>query len=421
MSRKKRKQNKQKPKFLTKPIAASENNTLHTDLLFNKALKYHQTGDFEKAENAYRNILQINQNHFDSLHMLGVLAYEVKHYDAAITLIHRATTVNPNFPHCYSNLGAILYDIGRPEDAVKCYKKAIELKPDFAKAYNNLSLILNYMGEFDSAINCCLKAIEIDSDYHEAYGNLAYFYEITNRLNDAHKAASKALFYDIKMPMANLVAAKYERRKGKPEQALKHIDMIDMHTVHSSVQNIILYEKGLLYDRLKKYDNAYKCFSEANQILSQRMIDHITSLGFLYPDDLSQLDPGIIEDLQNIYYSNMSKRIEHNQHSLVMDKLPLNIIHIGLINRVFPESKIILALRHPADACISCFMQNFKLNEAMVHFLNLADTTNLYCMVMDLWATYVKYLNINFHIIKYEDLVTEFDYHVNNFGYDRLQ
>ena len=47
---------------------------------------------------------------------------------------------------------------------------------------------------------------------------------------------------------------------------------------------------------------------------------------------------------------------------MVIDKLPLNIMNIGLINLVFPEAKIIVALRDPRDCCLSSFMQDFKLN-----------------------------------------------------------
>jgi hypothetical protein len=85
------------------------------------------------------------------------------------------------------------------------------------------------------------------------------------------------------------------------------------------------------------------------------------------------------------------------------------MVHAALIHEVFPGAKIILALRHPCDVCLSCFTQNFRLNEAMIHFLQLNRTANLYHLVMGLWRTYVDRLPLNLHVVKYEDLVGDFD------------
>ena len=70
--------------------------------------------------------------------------------------------------------------------------------------------------------------------------------------------------------------------------------------------------------------------------------------------------------------------------------MPLNIVHVGEILRFFPNSKFILALRHPYDCVLSCFMQNFMLNHAMANFLNLDDTLNLYDLTMSLWKKYTN-------------------------------
>ena len=53
--------------------------------------------------------------------------------------------------------------------------------------------------------------------------------------------------------------------------------------------------------------------------------------------------------------------------------MPLNIVHVGEIVKVFPKAKFILALRHPCDCVLSCFMQNFKLNDSMANFLSIED------------------------------------------------
>jgi Sulfotransferase family len=81
-----------------------------------------------------------------------------------------------------------------------------------------------------------------------------------------------------------------------------------------------------------------------------------------------------------------------------------------LIWRVFPDAKFILAVRHPCDVCLSCFMQNFALNQAMATFYSLESTAALYAKVMGLWQQYVQKLPIRYHRIRYEDLVSNFEH-----------
>jgi sulfotransferase family protein len=87
----------------------------------------------------------------------------------------------------------------------------------------------------------------------------------------------------------------------------------------------------------------------------------------------------------------------------------LNIVDVGIIHRVFPEAKFILALRHPCDCVLSCFMQTFKLNNAMANFLTLDRSAKLYAAVMDLWSVYQKKLNLDVHVMKYEGLVQDLE------------
>ena len=87
----------------------------------------------------------------------------------------------------------------------------------------------------------------------------------------------------------------------------------------------------------------------------------------------------------------------------------MNITHAGLIHRVFPDAKFILALRHPCDCVLSCFMQTFKLNDAMANFLSLEQSARLYAAVMELWSAYRQKLDLDVHVVKYEDLIQDLE------------
>lgn len=124
---------------------------------------------------------------------------------------------------------------------------------------------------------------------------------------------------------------------------------------------------------------------------------------------LKNLDNDFIEEMRKFYFQERNKYLEKNDAKIVVDKMPLNIIHVGEILRFFPKAKFILALRHPYDSVFSCFMQQFSLNPAMKNFLTLESSAFLYDLVMQLWKVYHENFKINLHIIKYENIIENFD------------
>ena len=107
------------------------------------------------------------------------------------------------------------------------------------------------------------------------------------------------------------------------------------------------------------------------------------------------------------HYWQQAERIAqtHTQHWI--DKLPLNIIHLGFVRWVFPNPKILVALRDPRDVAISCLRQSFRPNAAMAHFSSVEATANLYAAVMELWLHSRDELQLNWLAYRYEDLVTD--------------
>jgi len=75
---------------------------------YNRGLQHHQAGRLEDARVDYRNVLRLQPEHADALHMPGVLAYQVGQYDEAMSLVSRAGKLMPPNAGVYSNLGNVL-------------------------------------------------------------------------------------------------------------------------------------------------------------------------------------------------------------------------------------------------------------------------------------------------------------------------
>ena len=122
-----------------------------------------------------------------------------------------------------------------------------------------------------------------------------------------------------------------------------------------------------------------------------------------------------IKEIRKNYFEDLLSYIDHHDKDFIyIDKLPLNIVYIAEILKIFPHAKFIISLRHPCDCILSCYMQNFKLNDSMSNFLNLKDTAATYDLIMNLLKIYKSKFNFNFYEIKYENLISKFDNEIKN-------
>lgn len=141
------------------------------DQAFARALEHHRAGRLAEAERAYRRILEIEPEHADSLHLLGIIALQTGHLESALALVGRAAALRPDAAACRNNLGQILDRLGRHDEALRSYAAAIELDPGYAEAHNNLGLALHRRDRLAEADACYRQAIELDAAYAEPHTN----------------------------------------------------------------------------------------------------------------------------------------------------------------------------------------------------------------------------------------------------------
>jgi hypothetical protein len=94
---------------------------------------------------------------------------------------------------------------------------------------------------------------------------------------------------------------------------------------------------------------------------------------------------------------------------MLLDKNPELTMLLPLVARVFPEMKILFALRDPRDVVISCFMQRLPLNAVSVHYLTLEGTANKYAATMRAWLKIRPLLKNPVIEVRYEDTVSDIE------------
>ena len=122
---------------------------------------------------------------------------------------------------------------------------------------------------------------------------------------------------------------------------------------------------------------------------------------------LATMDEAALGAARDHYYREVETIQPLEPGRLLVDKSPLFLTKALLIARLFPNARFILALRHPCDVLLSCFMSNFRLNSAMSNFLRLGDAAEFYDLVFQHWEKARALLPLNVHTIVYERLVED--------------
>jgi tetratricopeptide (TPR) repeat protein len=111
-------------------------------------------------------------------------------------------------------------------------------------------------------------------------------------------------------------------------------------------------------------------------------------------------------DMRRRYVKSLLREIPGEPTARVLlDKNPSPTMSLNIWLRVFPELKVIIALRDPRDVIISCFFLNIMLNATNVNFLSLERTVKHYTDLMDVWLRMRELGGFDWIETRYEDVV----------------
>ena len=157
------------------------------------ALQYHRSRNFHQAEQIYRQILHHNPDCLEALHLLGTIAFQMGHPEAAIEHYQQVLALDPDYVWVYNDMGIALRMQGQIEAAIAAYRKALTLKPDCAESHYNLGNALQLQDRCDEAILCQQQAIALKPDFSRAHYNLGRLFHEQGDLTDAMTCYERAI------------------------------------------------------------------------------------------------------------------------------------------------------------------------------------------------------------------------------------
>jgi tetratricopeptide (TPR) repeat protein len=141
----------------------------------------------------------------------------------------------------------------------------------------------------------------------------------------------------------------------------------------------------------------------------KKALDEVNESGIRYPAELAKLSAAELERIRAGYWERVRKKIDLGPGQRLVDKNPLNLLRLPLIRRLFPDARIVLAIRHPCDTVLSCFMQYFRAPDLALMCRDLPTLAGNYKRTFDFWYAQWPLLKPCSREIRYETFVADFD------------
>lgn len=281
------------------------------------------------------------------------------------------------------------------------------------------AVICQREGKHAQAIDLFRQALELTPELHDRHHvlfPLAKSLDATRQHGDAFKAlaeahAAQVAHFKLAAPLAVARGAptmQIARYSCDPTDVSQWQDPDAPDAARSPVFVVAFPRSGTtLLEQTLDAHPALKAMDE--QPLVQNALDDLIALGATYPEKLAGLTPSQLAGVRSRYYERAAKRVKLDPRQRLVDKNPLNLLRLPAIKRVFPNAKIIVAIRHPCDVVLSCFMQHFRAPEFALLCADLATLANGYQRAFDFWYEQVAILGPSVLEVRYEEFVANFE------------
>jgi tetratricopeptide (TPR) repeat protein len=409
---------------------------------YNLGVSLAASGRLDEGVQALAEAVRLGPETPAALIELGKALRHLGRHDEALPVLERASELAPDHIELRLEIGRALAGLRRFDEAERAYRAALAIGPGLAQAYRERGLLLE-RGNRTERLPALLAEAE---EQGVAADELSYLRAVAldreGKVEEALAEAQRAPEDEEPARRAALIgrladkagdtetafAAYLELNRRTAEENPRARDEAAAYRLRiEALTRMLSDEYGAAWRPLPRgpggrpspiflvgfprsgttlLDTMLMGHSDTHVLEEEPILQRVgEALG-----DFARL-PGLgaeeTERLRALYFAELDSVDAAASGKAVVDKLPLNIVGAPLIHRLFPDAKFILALRHPCDVVLSCFMQNFELNDAMASFLDLGDSARLYDLVLGYWERSRALFPLDVHVVRYEDLVDD--------------
>ena len=162
-----------------------------------------------------------------------------------------------------------------------------------------------------------------------------------------------------------------------------------------------------LLEQVLDANPAIHAFDESTAFLHEVEQPVRQGIGVRTAAQLDTLSVARREQIRTRYVQSLLREVTGPPRPVLVDKNPSPTLSLNLWLRIFPELKVIIALRDPRDVVLSCFFLNIMLNVTNVNFLSLERTARHYADLMDVWLRLRELGGFEWLESRYEEVVQD--------------
>ncbi|HEY2678024.1 MAG TPA: sulfotransferase [Steroidobacteraceae bacterium] len=427
----------------------------HADFYYNLGLTHLDRGDYESARHLLEQARQLDPDDAEITLRYADACYRSLYNDAAIAALLGWRSLAPAAPGVTALIAQLLVNLGRPEEGLDALDAALAHPAADASTFltaieisertNRLEQAQLLIGRMESAprsaaINADLLTIRARVAQRSGdYATAEKLYSESLLANDDPALKHMELFplavtldaqgrygeAAARLREAHASQLEYLRRvspaqvlSGAPPMMITRescdpVDVAawddDVPSVEDSPVFIVAFPRSgtTLLEVMLDAHPALQSMDE--QPFIQGALDEIRGLSIDYPRQLARLSRETLAELRANYWRKVSGKISLRPGARLVDKNPLNILRLPVMRRLFPRSPILLAVRHPCDVVLSCYMQNFRAPEFALLCNSPASIARGYQRTIDFWFSQSEILHPKTLEVRYETLVAHFE------------
>jgi tetratricopeptide (TPR) repeat protein len=359
--------------------------------------------------------------------MLGRSYEMLKQFDRAIACYQRALKLEPassEKPQTLFELAKMHERLHDLEAARRCAEESLALTPHRYRVSYLLAILERRTGNLEAAQD---RLQQLIADGQASYGvvgdswyQLAAMHDEAGRYHEAYEALTRAKrIFELASENArrdavsisktvtttfNAITAEHFQRWRTRGEKFKPIGKgLALLTSHPRSGTTLLEQVVDSHNELISADELQILTQIVYVPLFRGKPKHTTP-----PEILDNVSDEDVAKVRRDYCVSMEGALRESiGDRILLDKNPAMTGLLPMIGRVFPEMKILFALRDPRDVVISCFMQRLPINPVSIHYLTLEGTVNEYAATMRNWLKVRGMLKNPWLEVRYEDMVAD--------------
>ena len=396
-------------------------------------------GAFESAEASYRRALELNPGLTKAFGNLGLILRELGRITDAEQAYRQALQQQPDSPEILTQLAIVQRLLGQVEAAEHGLNQALQLSSSSAATVVALGDLAADRGDFPLAEQRYREAFALDPGQDSAWANITatrkMLAEDRDWLIQAEALAARRPLKPRSEVALNFALGKFHDDVGQYDQAFTHY-----HRANERVKQYRPPHDRLLLEDTFRFVRGLYDANWVNASRARTQVDHqpifivgmprsgtslaeqilashpeVFGAGELPFWKVASLDVGAASlesgpgpervEPRAAEYDALLRRLAQGQRHVV-DKMPANFAHLGMIHAALPDARIIHMQRNPIDTCLSIYFQNFHVAHSYSNDLDdLAHYYDEYRRLMQHWAAVLPQNRLL--EVPYEALVSE--------------